>query len=101
MVLNSLQQQQQYSFNEVLETFRQAGAVLHISEPKWQPKRSRQGGQHIDWRPLAERLCKHLGHSGCRLKLAVLCPTPALTLKAQSLRGCHVVVRGFTSLPGR
>lgn len=76
VVLNSLQQgqgQQQHSLDEVLEAFRQAGAVLHISVPKCKQcsrKRSKNGGQVIDWLPL----CKHL----LPPELSLLCPTRTL-----------------------
>lgn len=72
VVLYSLQQQhqqQQYSLDEVLEAFRQAGAVLQISAPKCkqcQRKRSKNGNQCIDWLPLRKHLLPP--------QLGLLCP---------------------------
>lgn len=76
VVLNSLQQeqgQQQHSLDEVLESFRQAGAVLQISVPKCKQchrKRSKNGGQVIDWLPLRKHLLPP--------ELSLLCPTRTL-----------------------
>jgi hypothetical protein len=74
VVLSSLQQeQQQHSLDEVLEAFRQAGAVLHVSVPKCKQchrKRSKNGGQVIDWLPLRKHLLPP--------ELALLCPTRTL-----------------------
>jgi hypothetical protein len=72
VVLNSLQQQQN-SLDEVLESFRQAGAVLQVSVPKCKQchrKRSKSGDQVIDWLPLRKHLLPP--------ELSLLCPTRTL-----------------------
>jgi len=82
VVLNSLQQQQN-SLDEMLEAFRQAGAVLQISVPKCKQchrKRSKNGDQVIDWLPLRKHLLPP--------ELSLLCPTRTL------LHGCNVVGQG-------
>lgn len=67
LVLNSLQQQQ---LNEVLEAFRQAGAILQISAPKCKQcsrKRINNGDQCMDWLPPRKHLLPP--------ELSLLCPT--------------------------
>jgi hypothetical protein len=75
VVLHSLQQQQQqqHSLDEVLEAFRQAGAVLHISVPKCKQcsrKRSKNGDQCVAWLPLRKHLLPP--------QLGLLCPARTL-----------------------
>lgn len=73
LVLSSLQEQRQHSLDEMLEAFRQAGAVLHISVPKCKQcsrKRSKNGGQCIDWLALRKALLPP--------NLSMLCPTRTL-----------------------
>lgn len=73
VVLASLQQQQQLSLDAMLEAFRQAGAVLHISVPKCKQcsrKRSKNGGQCVDWLSLRKHLLPP--------QLSLLCPARTL-----------------------
>jgi len=73
VVLNSLQQQQQHSLDEMLEAFRQAGAVLQIRVPKCKQcsrKRSKNGDQVVDWLPLRKHILPP--------ELSLLCPTRTL-----------------------
>lgn len=53
------QQQQQWGLDQLLEAFRQAGAVLHISVPKCKQcsiQRKKNGGHSIDWLSLRKPL---------------------------------------------
>lgn len=74
VVLSSLQQaQQQQHIGEVLEAFREAGAVLEIRAPKCKQSESKRkllGGHSIDWLDLRETILDPT--------LAVLCPTRTL-----------------------
>jgi len=72
VVLNSLQQQQN-SLDEMLEAFRQAGAVLQVRVPKCKQchhKRSKNGDKVIDWLQLRKHLLPP--------ELSLLCPTRTL-----------------------
>jgi len=92
VALHGLQQQRpQLSIDQLLETFREAGAVLIVSAPKCKQctrKRGRNGGQCVDWVPLRKHLLPP--------ELAVLCPTRILVFcmaaswwsKGRCLRGC-------------
>jgi hypothetical protein len=72
VVLHSLQQQQ-YSIDEMLEAFREAGAVLCIRVPKCKQhegKRKANGGSAVDWLDLQKPILP--------LELSLFCPTRTL-----------------------